>query len=213
MFLKRLLKFLIIISCFFCLVAAIQTSAAIYFAKSAVTLTPADMVVVFPGGSERIQSGIEIVKGGAAPDFMVVNGTVESLRPILQENGMPESIQVFPGGKSRSTFEDAFQAVKTIKENQLRSVILVTSSYHLPRALFLLKTYLSISGQDDVQVQYYPVIQPLRFDKKVELYSNEAIKFWGSIIEMTGQYVTGQLLLDAPILKKMQTVFKKNLLL
>ena len=210
---KRLLKFALIIFCLFCLVAAIQTGTAIYFSKSEVTLAPAELVVVFPGGSERIESGIEIVKDGAAPDFMVVNGTEESLRPLLQKNKMPEAVKVFPGGKSRSTFEDTFQAVKVIKENHLSSVILVTSSYHLPRALFLLKTYLSISGQEDVHVQYYPVIQPLRFDKKIELYGNEAIKFWGSVVEMAGYSFTGQLLLDAPALKRMQSLFKNNFLL
>lgn len=152
------------------------------------------------------------MKDGVAPRFMVVNTTDVHLREILQMNDAPEIINTLPGGISRSTFEDVYQTAKILKENKLDSVILVTSSYHLPRALFLLRAYLKFSGQE-IRIQSFPVKDEKESHKKLMRYSNEAIKLWGSVIEMTGYYLTGQLLLDAPSLKKIQMVFKEYLYL
>jgi hypothetical protein len=198
--------------CIFCFFAIIQASAAIYFSTVTAQPEPADLVVVFPGDTERFKTGIELVKDGVAPRFMVVNTTDVHLREILQMNEAPEIINTLPGGISRSTFEDVYQTAKIIKENNLDSVILVTSSYHLPRALFLLRVYLKFSGQE-IRIQSFPVKEEKEPHKKLMRYSNEAIKLWGSVIEMAGYYLTGQLLLDAPSLKKIQMVLKENLYL
>lgn len=210
MIFKKIIKCILIFACIFCFFAIIQASAAIYFSTVTAQPEPADLVVVFPGDTERFKTGIELVKEGVAPRFMVVNTTDVHLREILQKNEAPEIIDTLPGGISRSTFEDVYQTAKIIKENKLDSVILVTSSYHLPRALFLLKVYLKFSGQQ-IRIQSFPVKEGKESHKKLMRYSNEAIKLWGSVIEMTGYYLTGQLLLDAPSLKKIQMVFKENL--
>lgn len=207
---KRII--LILIVCFLCLVAVIQASTAIYFAKNTATLKPADLVVVFPGGSRRIITGIDLIKDGLAPRFMVISTTAPHLQELLKKNGAPETIGTLPGGESRSTFEDVYQTIRTIQDNQLRSVIVVTSSYHLPRAMFLLRVSLGLAGQD-VRIHGFAVKEEQGLSKNLVQYPNEAIKLWGSIIEMTGQYVTGQLLLDAPILKKVQRAFKEAFLL
>jgi hypothetical protein len=206
------MKAIILIVCLLCLVAVIQTSTAVYFAKSTVTLEPADLVVVFPGGSRRIITGIDLIKDDLAPRFMVISTTAPHLQELLIKNGAPENIRTLPGGESRSTFEDVYQTLQTIQDNQLRSAIVVTSSYHLPRAMFLMRASLWLAGQD-VRIQGFSVKEEQGFSKNLVQYPNEAIKLWGSIIEMTGQYVSGQLLLDAPILKKVQRVFKEAFLL
>jgi uncharacterized SAM-binding protein YcdF (DUF218 family) len=208
---RRLFKYALIFACLLCLIAAIQTSAAIYFSQSKTKLEPADLVVVFPGDSKRIKAGIEIVRDGLAPHFMVISTTDTHLRKLLTKNGVPATVNVLPGGKSRSTFEDVYQTAKTIKENQLSSVIVVTSSYHLPRALFLLAAHLKITGQD-VRIQGFPVKEAQQSNKKLQQYGNEVIKFWGSVVEMTGYYFTDQLVLDAPNSRKIQMILKKNLL-
>jgi len=206
------MKSLILIVCLLCFVAVVQTSTAIYFAKRTATLESADLVVVFPGGNRRIITGIDLIKEDLAPRFMVISTTALHLQELLTKNGAPENINTLSGGESRSTFEDVYQTIQTIKDNQLRSVILVTSSYHLPRAMFLLRVSLWLAGQD-VRIQGFSVKEEQGLSKNLVQYPNEAIKLWGSIIEMTGQYISGQLLLDAPILKKVQKVFKENFLL
>lgn len=193
------------------LVAAIQTGAAIYFWKTEATLQPADLVVVFPGEKQRITTGLKAIKNGSARRFMLIGSTQENLQQLLSKNNTPPSVSPMPGGKSRSTFEDVYQTVKTIKENQLNSVILVSSSYHLPRALFLLKVYLTISGHD-IHIQA-AATNPVPQDKKIfKQHSNEMIKFWGSFLEMTGCCVTGTLMLNFPAARKMQMLFKKHFL-
>ena len=52
------------------------------------------------------------------------------------------------------------------------------------------------------------MVQPAK--RNFKEYSNEVIKFWGSLVEMTGYYFTGKLVLDAPISKKIQKDFKKH---
>lgn len=209
---KKLFKCIMPVACLFCFVAAIQTGAAIYFSKMTAHLEPAELVMVFPGESYRIKAGIELVKDSLAPRFMVVNTTDNRLREILKKNGASETIRTLHGGISRSTFEDVYQVTKMIQENQLDSVIVATSSYHLPRALFLLRVYLKISGEK-VRIQGFPIKEEQETRKKIQQYGNETIKLWGSMIEMTGYYMTGQLFLDSPSLKKIQRLFKKNLLL
>jgi uncharacterized SAM-binding protein YcdF (DUF218 family) len=206
------MKSILRIVCLLCLVAVIQTGAAIYFAKRTVRLEPADLVVVFPGDSRRIITGIDLVKDDLAPRFMVTSTTAPHLRELLAKNGASENIDTLPGGESRSTFEDVYQTIRTIEDNQLQSAILVTSSYHLPRAMFLLRVSLGLAGQD-VRIQGFSVKEEEGLSKNLVQYPTEAIKLWGSIIEMTGQYVSGRLLLDAPILKKVQRTFKETFLL
>ncbi len=209
---KRLVQCALILACLLCLVALIQTGTAIYFSKNTAKLEPADLVVVFPGESQRIETGIEVVKKGLAANFMVISTSHGGLQKLLTKNGVPEAVIALSGGRSRSTFEDVYQTVKTIKENRFRSVIVVTSSYHLPRALFLLGVYLKTSGLS-VRIQGIPVKLVQKPNIKLQQYLNEVIKFWGSLIEMTGYYFTGHSMLDAPNSKKIQMVLKKNLLL
>lgn len=45
-----------------CLIAIVQTATAIYLSKADVKLEPADLVVVFPGDSERITEGFSIAE-------------------------------------------------------------------------------------------------------------------------------------------------------
>ncbi|MGB3209323.1 MAG: YdcF family protein [Desulforhopalus sp.] len=209
---KRLFTCVLILFCLLCLVATIQTSAAMYFTYSKTKLVPADLVIVFPGENYRIDTGIKRVKKGFGSHFAVVGKPDGEIRELLRKKGVPESIHALSCGKSRSTFEDVYQTAQVIEKNQLSSVIVVTSGYHLPRALFLLKIFLKISGQD-VRIQGFPVEGAQKSTLKLTQYSKEPVKFWGSMLEMTGYYFTGQLVLDAPIIRKTQKVFKKNLLL
>jgi uncharacterized SAM-binding protein YcdF (DUF218 family) len=115
------------------------------------------------------------------------------LRPyqkLLRKNGLPKIVNALPGGRCRSTAFDAYQAAKTIKENRFRSAIVVTSSYHLPRSLFLLGVYLKISGQE-VRIQGFPA-KEAQSNKNLKQYGNEVFNFWGSIAEMAWYYFTDQ---------------------
>ncbi|MFT5726135.1 MAG: hypothetical protein ACI8PB_000253 [Desulforhopalus sp.] len=209
---KQFFKYMFILFCLLCLVATVQIGTAIYFSENEVKLEPAALVVVFPGEKQRIKPGLVMIKKGSHKHFMVIGETQESLIQLLKRNSVPETVTALPGGKSRSTFEDVYQTAKTIKENQLSSIIVVSSGYHLPRALFLLKAYMTTSGHD-IHIQGFPAKEPQQYANKLKQYNNEVIKFWGSIVEMAAHFFTGTLVLNYAPVRKMQLLLKETFLL
>lgn len=200
---KPLVKCILILVSIFLLIATIQTGTAIYFSKSEPELKPADLIVVFPGDSQRIGAGIQLIKEGLSNNFMVIGLTENSLRQIVSKNDGPATAIILPGGKSRSTFEDTHQTVKTVKAHNMQSIIVVTSSYHLPRALFLLKLHLKISGSN-AEVQGFATVK----EHNIKQYNKEIIKFWGSLIEMCAYFATDKLILNIPSAKMLQRILK-----
>jgi uncharacterized SAM-binding protein YcdF (DUF218 family) len=102
----------------------------------------ADVILVLGGGShERPQQAAEIFKEHDAPRVIVSGlGDDEIYRRILIESGVPAgAIQVEP--KSRTTKENAEFTIKLLREQKLRSAIIVTSWYHSRRALKTFEHY------------------------------------------------------------------------
>ncbi|MFT5698518.1 MAG: uncharacterized SAM-binding protein YcdF (DUF218 family) [Desulforhopalus sp.] len=208
---KPLFKCSAIFIGFICLVAVVQTATAIYFSKAETKLEPADLIVVFPGDSARTTAGLKLVKEGYGSNFMIISITSSELAKRLTKHAILTQTNLLPGGKSRSTFEDVFQTLETIKAHDFKSIIVVTSSYHLPRALLLLKGYL-LSSSMDISVQGLPITSVQIDQRKGRNYSNEIVKFWGSFTEMVTNRVTGILLLDYPIARMIQKHIKRTLI-
>jgi hypothetical protein len=193
-----------------CLLALIQTGMALRFAQGNPRIEGADLVVVFPGDQQRVATGLAAVKEGLAPSMMVISTPAAALQEIFRKNGIPATTQALPGDLSRSTFEDVYHTAQAIRANQLDSIIVVSSSYHLPRALTLLRLYLTFTGADariqglSVNEEHRPTLQPQHY--------NEVVKFWGSLVEMGGYFFRGGLVLDVPQAKQVQMVLKDNLL-
>ena len=74
-----------------------------------------------------------IVSGGYAASTISV---AKVMRNILLEIGVPKSY-VITEDESNDTFENALYVLKICKRRNFRRVILVTSAYHMPRAMFL----------------------------------------------------------------------------
>jgi uncharacterized SAM-binding protein YcdF (DUF218 family) len=187
--------------CLLC-IALLQTA---YFACIWQTATPvpsiskADLIIVFPGGTNRIAEGHSLAKEGYAPNLLIIGQTERSFKKLVDRLGALPSVNLIANDNSRSTFEDANIAKRIICSNRFRSVVLVTSSYHMPRSLFLLKTFL-LDADLNVDLQYYPV-EPSAvgdYSQDLRIYVNEMIKFWGSTAEMAGWKITHTLLRDSP---------------
>ncbi len=196
----------------FFLLALLQTGMALHFAQSSRQTEAADLVVVFPGDQHRQATGLAAVKAGLAPALMVISTPAPALQELLRKNHIPATIQALPGGRSRSTFEDVYHTAETIRANQFDSVIVVTSSYHLPRALTLLRLYLTLTGAN-VRIQGLPVSETHRPTLQPQQHYNEVVKFWGSLAEMSGYFLKGRLVLDTPEAKQVQTTVKEILLI
>lgn len=182
---KRIIKF-----CFYAgaTVALLLLIEGIYFYR-VISKEPspakADAIVVFNGFRERVEAGYRLAGEGRAPHLVISPADSFHLDTYRKRYGLPDSVAVIGENQARTTFENAFYSERIIREKGIRSVILVTSLYHLPRSLFLLKAMLLGQGVE-VQVQY-----PQTDRQKLWLTSggrklvhSEMIRFWGSLTEL-----------------------------
>ena len=99
----------------------------------------AEAVVVLTGGPERVQTGIALLVVGAAPRLMVSgvfdDVTDESFR--LSRGISPELFAccITLGREARDTFGNAREIAEWARARSLRRLLVVTSDFHLRRAL------------------------------------------------------------------------------
>ena len=188
------------------LVAVAQFCAFFYFSCKSRTLNEANVIIAFAGDDNRVSAACSLTQQGYAVNLAATDTTREQLAKAAGENVINDSIRLIDGGQSRSTFEDVYRTKELIETNDFKSIIIVTSSYHMPRTYFLLKLYLYLSDLK-VDIQYYSV--PEKSEKQIDLrpYYNEMIKMWGSLFEMTGYKIAEEFLNDKPIFIKARTVF------
>ena len=107
-------------------------------------------IVILTGGTNRIKDGLKIIK-----DFkkskkinykILVSGTgmgftKSSLKKKLGPNFNPKLIQccVDLDSISKNTFTNASETFKWAKKNNIKEFILITSNYHMPRAILEFK--------------------------------------------------------------------------
>ncbi len=197
----------------FLLVAVVQICGFVYFAKKDSALAQADLIVTFPGGGNRVATTWELVGQGLAPNLAIINSTERKLYNTLQKHKNLEPVILHDGGTSRSTFEDVYIATKIIEQHNFTSAILITSSYHMPRALFLLKAHLTVIGRN-VRIRCAPVdVEKHRsFTGKMVLYYKEIVKMWGSVVELVVYHSTKTLFLDAKQVQDLKEKVHKYLL-
>lgn len=186
--------------------------AWIWNSSGPIHMHKADLIVVFPGEQDRIVEGHGLARAGNSDNLLIIGQTKNSITKQVKQFGDDSpSVKLVTSKQSRSTFEDVIVARQIILENHFKSVVLVTSSYHMPRVLFLFKTILMASGIK-VELQYYPV--ELRDNSNTKRFCfNEIIKFWGSLVEMLGYQLTGDLLRDIPLWGKVGHFVKYRFLL
>ena len=176
----------------------------------------ADLIMVFPGTPDRIAAGFQLAQTGCASKLAVSGVGVKGLEAQAAQFGRPAGVEFVGSSKSRSTFEDVFNTRKIVRQHGVRSVLLVTSNWHVPRSSFLLKCFLLGSG---VTVQVVPVDDPRTITgtkeariRQTKLAFNEAVKCWGSTMEMAWSILTGTLLLDVPRCQEFSNFIKRKVL-
>lgn len=106
------------------------------------TAMKADAIVVLTGGKGRTREGLELLRKGAAA-VLIISGVNKDacLDSIflnqIRDNRERESVILEK--KSRSTLENAVEVRKLMRERGFKSMILITSSYHMKRALFIFR--------------------------------------------------------------------------
>ena len=141
-------------------------------------LAPYDVVLVYGGKFSRTPAGLALAQKAGVPVF------------ISEAFGDPNDVQKKAGGVTvpvtvdhfaKTTDQNARNAAKFLKAGGFRRPLLVTSWYHLPRALFLTRLYLGGSGLL-VQGHASDSIPP-HWWQEPDAWA-ELAKFWGSVVRV-----------------------------
>jgi len=97
----------------------------------------ADAVVVFAGSPERLDTAVELMEHGVAPNLVIPNGSTTDVGTDLCEGA---SFRVFcPHTGEISTWGEAQAIGRLAEESGWTHLIAVTSVYHVHRATSLLR--------------------------------------------------------------------------
>ena len=103
------------------------------------TPAKADAVVVYTGEGMRIAPALALLEQGVAPSLLISGVNPQTTRPELAAmwDGDPALFEccVELGHEARSTIGNADEARGWVLKRGYRSLVLVTSDYHMPRAL------------------------------------------------------------------------------
>ena len=108
--------------------------------QPSLTLAPADAVVVLTGGEDRIAAGLHLVEKRYGRRLLVsgVNRTIGSPLDLSRKIGGNAAIYrccVDIGHDALDTIGNAGEARAWMEAKGFRSLIVVTSNYHMPRSL------------------------------------------------------------------------------
>ena len=101
----------------------------------------ADAVVVLTGGAERIAEGVRLLRQGTGRRLLISGVNERTTRWDVAARGTPEDQEAFfsccvdLGYRARSTIGNALEARRWATAQGFRSLVVVTSSYHMPRTL------------------------------------------------------------------------------
>lgn len=109
-----------------------------------------DAILVLTGGTNRTHTGLMLLAAGQAEHLMISGVepgvTLENLIALYDFAGPIATILrnhccITLGQQATSTVENAIEAAPWIIENNLTTIRLVTSVYHIPRAMLMLREH------------------------------------------------------------------------
>jgi len=115
----------------------------------------ADAIVVLAGGKGRIEEGVRLFRGkrGSWLFLVGVDPAVRKSDLYRPEPGDPSADNVVLEKVSRNTLENAIYSRELLAKHKIRSVLLITSRYHLKRSAILFRNSLP----SEVLIYPYPV--------------------------------------------------------
>jgi uncharacterized SAM-binding protein YcdF (DUF218 family) len=142
----------------------------------------ADAIFVLTGGENRIAEGYRAWRDGKGKNLVILgagrDARLEQILPALPSLPAGDRERVRLEGWSRNTFENAVSAKSFVMVNGYHSVILVTSDYHMPRAL---RAFLMVLPPD-VAVSVLPVRTKGRWGptspRMMRVFLVEGWKYW-----------------------------------
>jgi uncharacterized SAM-binding protein YcdF (DUF218 family) len=99
-----------------------------------------DAIVVLTGGAKRLERGLDLLQKGKA-DRMLVSGVDRSVRPVELATRYGASPALFKccidlGREAVDTRSNAEETSRWLERHKFKTVRLVTTDWHMPRASF-----------------------------------------------------------------------------
>jgi uncharacterized SAM-binding protein YcdF (DUF218 family) len=119
----------------------------------------ADGVVALTGGAERVEAALRLLAEDRAQNLLISGtGSGADLTVLAHRAGLdpaPLAERVTLGRSATSTRGNALETASWVQAHDIRTLIVVTAYYHMPRALTELRRTLP-----NVQLYAYPVLSP-----------------------------------------------------
>lgn len=150
----RALAFLVLLLCVGFLIFAQGVST-----PPATSNRVADGIVALTGGEERIAEAVKLLADGRARRLLITGVNPSTTKPELVSLN-PRSATLFNccvdlDKKALDTRDNATETTHWVRQRGFRSLIVVTSSYHMPRSLIELR-----QAMPDVDLIPYAVAPP-----------------------------------------------------
>ncbi|MGN1063395.1 MAG: YdcF family protein [Alphaproteobacteria bacterium] len=125
--------------------------------------TPTQAIVVLTGGTDRIETAVELLKKRTA-DYLLISGVNKKVSGPDLLRTVPTDLteKITLGYWAENTRENALETTVWIKDKNITSILLVTSFYHMPRSIFELK-----KSAPFLKIIPYPVF-PKSFGESVD---------------------------------------------
>jgi uncharacterized SAM-binding protein YcdF (DUF218 family) len=114
-----------------------------------------DAIVVLAGGKGRIDEGVRLYREGKGERLLFIG-----VDPAVRKSDLFQDRPGEPGGEnvilekvSRNTLENAIFAREILQRQNIRSMLLITSRYHMKRSLLIFRHLLP----KDIAIYPYPV--------------------------------------------------------
>ncbi|MFS8042818.1 YdcF family protein [Xanthobacter sp. AM33] len=126
-------------------------------AREPAAVKSADAIVVLTGGPSRIMDAVGLLADGRGRRLLITGvnpaTTTDEMRRALPDGEHLLGCCIDLGHKALNTRGNALEAAEWTREKRFRSLVVVTSSWHMPRAMMELGRALP-----DVELVAYPVV-------------------------------------------------------
>ena len=142
--------------------ALVLAGGFISFTQSLATVAPktpprADGIVVLTGGAARIDRGLTLLARDRGGRLLISGVNPTTTRSEIQANNTANAAMfdccIDLDREARTTVGNAAESAEWIRRYRFDSVIIVTSSYHMPRAMLEFRRLL-----EDIDLTAYPVV-------------------------------------------------------
>lgn len=137
-----------------------------------------DLVLVFSNDPVRVSVGINLARKCGAAYFMITDKGLNDIQADTKKYGYPGTAKIILEGKAGTTDQNSRYTAPMIRNLHVQNVILVTSWFHMPRALFLARLYLVGAP---VKIYPYAADHPSSGWWHTIIFWQEYVKFWGSL--------------------------------